>query len=199
MTPLSLVSEHSGNSFRLEQQSVSAHLLAGGHLQQWCLSTRVLAWPNVVRSQGAGLAFIHCWFRLSGHCLEFNQFLTCIFPPITGSLREAFPSTCLFLAQLIGKNPGSAPDGGQGSGSLSVPKSAKLTWSNSGNAGVRMTQLSWVLWQRNSKQQNSHFRGQTVCLSNKAWLMMENNSEESREQMDLVAMGTQLGKKTRNM
>lgn len=34
MTPLNLVSEHSGNSFRLEQQSVSAHLLAGGHLQQ---------------------------------------------------------------------------------------------------------------------------------------------------------------------
>lgn len=29
-----------------------------------------------------------------------------------------------------------------------------------------------------------------ASLLKKAWLMMENNSEESMEQMDLVAMGT---------
>lgn len=84
---------------------LASSLLVGGHLQS-CerLSTRDPAWASLVRSPGAGSSFVHCWFRLIGHCLGFNL-VPALHPfPVTVSLREAFLSTCSFLTSLC-KNP----------------------------------------------------------------------------------------------
>lgn len=103
----------------------------------WHPSTSNPAWPS--------LPFVHCRFRLIGHCLGFNRSLLGILShsqvPCGKSFSSlAFSWTTHWKQQQQRQQPWTSVDWEKWSGTRSLPKPAKLTLLNSNGTGVRKMQ-----------------------------------------------------------